>query len=430
MPCEFQQFRCRSSFMKPYAHQEIDHRIADRRGRTNRLASPFDPYKAKITPGAWDDLQAERGGDWNMSATPRMSGALAASRHYRPLGHQSAADTGEYSTTRAYVKDVESENEEARGRPAGVERVTSNWDDPTAAVAPHLRTLKRQDATLEGDGTDDRSEGADTWEQCGLSGNKTTARGNNWGASTNYCAPSPVTEEESSCERPGRPVNATAGRGNWDRPAVAEVDSILNQTYNGDGKHFPDIWGANVQNPQPFIQVVPVDQKPTVHPRGYASANYTSAQGGNPGVPDRKPVSRTNPDNYDGNRAAADGSRVFYSAILPTVPTLLDIANHAEYTAWFDMLKSVLKYHQLTPVVVAADANRPHGYTAARRWDQDRLRAAIIIKGALSFDVFEKVRQNGWRDTEDPTRTIEKVRDTHGAVCPCGNFQGITLLDF
>src|SRR5699024_9814521 len=133
-------------------------------------------------------------------------------------------------------------------------------------------------------------------------------------------------------------------------------------------------------------------------------------------------VSRTNPDNYDGNRAAADGSRIFYSTILPTVPTLFDIVSHAEYTAWFDMLRSILKYHQLTPVVTA-DANRPHGHTAARRWDQDRLRAAIIIKGALSFDVFERVRKKGWRDTEDPTGAIEKVQETHGAVCPCGNSQ-------
>ena len=428
MPCRSYQLHRNSIFLKPHDNHTIDHRVADRRGETGRLASPFDPYKANVTPDTWDSLQINQGGDWDMPATPRVSGALAASRHHRARDHQPAADTGGCSTTHAYVEDVDNENEEAQGRPVGVKRVTSGWDDLTTAVAPHLRTLKRQDATLGDDGTDDRSDGADTWKQCGLSGNKTTVKDNNWGAPTNFRQSSTVTDQESSYERTNRYVSANAGRGNWNRLAIPDPHPVLGQKYNGNGDHFVDIWGATVKNPQPSIPVVPIDQK-TIRPRGYAIANYTSTQGGNPGIPDRKPVSRTNPGNYDGNRAAADGSRVFYSAILPTVPTLQDIANHAEYTAWIDMLKSILKYHQLTPVVTS-DANRPHGYTAARRWDQDRLRAAIIIKGALSLDVFEKVRQNGWTNTEDPTGTIEKVRETHGAVCPCGNSHGITLLDF
>lgn len=355
-----------------------------------------------------------------------MSGGLSASRHYISRDQQLAADdTVEYSPPRTCVKDVASENEEARGRLFGKKRVTSGGDDTAWSAAPHQRTLKRQDATLGEDGADDRSDGADTWDQCGLSGKKTIAKGNTWCAPSHNRETNAGTEEDSWCERP------SAGRGNWNRPVVPGPHPVLDQNYKGDGEHFVDAWGSTVQNTQPMVPVLPIDQNPTpVHPLWvHTGVNYTSAQGGNPGVPDRKPVSRVNPDNYDGNRAAADGSRVFYSAILPTVPTLLDIANHAEYTAWFDMLKSVLKYHQLTPVV-AADANRPHGPTAARRWDQDRLRAAIIIKGALSFDVFERVRQNGWKDTEDPTGTIEKVRETHGAACPCGNSQGMTLLDF
>ena len=143
-------------------------------------------------------------------------------------------------------------------------------------------------------------------------------------------------------------------------------------------------------------------------------------------IPERK--SRINPDNYDGNRAGSDGSRVFYSAILPTVPTLQDISNHAEYSAWFDMLRSILKYHQLSSII-GDDTNRPHGYKDARRWDQDRLRAAIIIKGALSYKAFDRVRKTGWRDTDNPTETLKRIKETHGSVCNCGHSQGLTLLD-
>lgn len=407
---------------------EVDYRVADRCGGTGRLASPYDPYKSTATPGTWGDLHTEQRGGWDMPATPRMSGGLAASRHYEARDRLPAADVSAYSTPRARATGVDSDDENARARPSGVKTVSGSFIRSNWAAPPHRRGLKRQDAVLGGNETDDRSDGADTWEQCGLSGNKTATKGDDWTASVNNCEPSNVTQD-SWCYRPDGPADATAGRSNWNWSAVKHELDHLGQDPGCTRGYLNDNWGATKQNIQPFIPVVPVDHKLTLQPSGHTGTNFSSVHGGNPGVPDRKPISRTNPDNYDGNRAAADGSRVFYSAILPTVPTLLDIANHAEYTAWFDMLKSVLKYHQLTPVV-AADANRPHVPTAARRWDQDRLRAAIIIKGALSFDVFERVRQNGWRDTEDPTGTIEKVRETHAAVCPCGNSQGMTLLDF
>lgn len=440
MTRKFRECHRKSSISDRAITMIIDHSFLGSRRGAGRLASPYGPCEAKATPSTWGGLHTEQEDDWDTPVTPRMSGALPVTRRYGARDQQPATDTVECSPPRTSVKDIDSEDEEARGRLFEKKRVTSGWEAAAWSTAPHRRTLKRQDATLGGDGADDRGDWAGTWEQCGLSGNKTTAKGNAWSAPSHIRETSAGTEEDSGCERPNRPVNTAAGRGNWNQPAVPAPNPALDQHYSGDRKHFVDIWGANAQNIQAMNPVVPIyqkpmipgvgiDQNPIVHPWGRTSVNYTSAQGGNPGVPDRKATSRANPDNYDGNRAAADGSRVFYSAILPTVPTLLDIANHAEYTAWFDMLKSVLKYHQLTPVV-ADDANRPHGPTAAKRWDQDRLRAAIIIKGALSFDVFERVRQNGWRDTEDPTGTIKKVRETHGAVCPCGNSQGMTLLDF
>jgi hypothetical protein len=171
---------------------------------------------------------------------------------------------------------------------------------------------------------------------------------------------------------------------------------------------------------------------------GAPDKSETQEAGYHPQNPEERPVPRFPPrstsgpsgsHNYDGNRAAYDGSRVFYAAILPPVPMIEDIGNHAEYVAWLDKLQSTLRYHQLH-YVVAERANRPHQAVPARRWDQDRLRAALIIKGAMGYRAFEAVSKHGWEDTEDPTGTLAKIKVAHRAMCSCSLPQTVTLLDF
>lgn len=311
---------------------------------------------------------------------------------------------------------------------------------PTWGAPRHLR-VNREDAVVGNEEAAVSNDLDDTWHECGLTNAQTGEtkrsappheRGSNYADADAW-----GNNDNSSKEHPG-------SRGNWNEYARAHGRGTT-ATTEERATHVDDSWGmgnqistdryANNQASRATIPSIPSTEGYDPAPQSFVSQHY-QPRVANPYIqntrftsPDRKHNCRTNPDNYDGNRAGPDGSRVFYSAILPTVPTLMDIGNHAEYTAWFDMLRSVLKYHQLTSVI-ASDANRPHSYKDGRRWDQDRLRAAIIIKGALSFEVFERVRRNGWRDTDNPAETIEKIRTTHGAVCPCGHSQGMTLLDF
>ncbi|KAL2108881.1 hypothetical protein VUR80DRAFT_3228 [Thermomyces stellatus] len=365
------------------------------------------PAPAEWGDGGWGEPRSDQDGSFDKAATPRMGGALPGKQDAGSRGVDCDPGRSCRSTSRAQNARVDSDSGSVHGGCVGEEPVIGS-----RTTAPHSRIVAREDA--EG-GTKDSVAPEDldgTWEECGLAKSKATRTMHR------------VRPDGYERNRPGA----------WDDPYSVDEKPEKRSDWDAYARaHKLDATGRVIQRPVPANNdwhatygpaqntFVSQHQYDTGVPNPFAQSTLV-----NP--PDRRLNSRINPDNYDGNRAGLDGSRVFYSAILPTVPTLRDIGNHAEYTAWFDMLRSILKYHQLT-TVITRDANRPHGYREGRRWDQDRLRAAIIIKGALSFEVFERVKRNGWKDTEDPAETVEKIRETHGAVCPCGHSQGMTLLD-
>lgn len=389
------------------------------------------------TPGTWGELPSDQEGSFDRAATPRMSGAICEDSDVdswgvnpsaRPAGwnDQAFTDRTVCSTPIAQQPVVEPMIESIG------DSLYGNYEEEKRAIS-NRRWLNRQDAVIGGSEADTSNNWDATWEQCGLAGGK-PARKSGHNGSIHGNDASSVDGNWGRCDSP---AEQPASRGNWNRAVYKnEASGPSAHTYQKPAA-VPGSWRSSNGDAGPRGPVIhdggnygpPSQNTLPKHRDGARFYNASSPPSAPYGPPERKFGSRLNPDNYDGNRAGPDGSRVFYSAILPTVPTLRDIANHAEYTAWFDMLRSILKYHQLA-AVIAPDANRPHGYKDGRRWDQDRLRAAIIIKGALSFEVFERVRRNGWRDTENPTETIEKVKETHGAVCPCGHSQGMTLLDF
>ncbi|SPN99728.1 uncharacterized protein DNG_02579 [Cephalotrichum gorgonifer] len=334
------------------------------------------------------------------------------------------------------------------------------WGYPAESKGKHVESVENTDASDNGDevwgrsvnnwrgwSDDTRDAGADivanrndVWEDCGLSYNRRSSKGNWDSKSTRAYEVANDTYQKSAEKKQGWSISENTVHDDWDVPSRnSRVGAPEYQKSTRTSR-----WGAVAQDTQdncPVAQAPAWDvyQDPTTYrtrgapPAGHASSwNNGWSAGGDTHPPDARahPSDRPAPRfNYDGNRTALDGSRVFYAAIIPPIPVLSDISNHAEYVAWLDKLKSTLKYHQLDGII-AKDANRPSNHVAAKRWDQDKLRAAIIIKGGLGFEAFEHVMAFGWEDREDPTGTIDAIKNTHDSMCSCSLANSMTLLDF
>lgn len=306
-----------------------------------------------------------------MPATPRMSGALPAERG------SGNWDAGSSTGRGAWDDQFQITTEPVVG--PGFERaraVLRRLSEEEERATNNRRWLSRQDAVVGSSEADASNDLDATWEQCGLAGGKTAGKSaQNAPAHGNYANSVNDTWEGSVNDNWGRrdsPAEQPASRGDWNRPTYYKPEA---SAHTSRPTAVGGNWRAGNTDGGPRGSAIPnngnygpAPQNALPQHRYGARVHDSSPPSASYGPPERKFGSRINPDNYDGNRAGPDGSRVFYSAILPTVPTLRDIANHAEYIAWLDMLRSVLKYHQLA-AVIAPDANRPHGYKDGRRWD-------------------------------------------------------------